>query len=100
MATKSVTVTYSGGDAGTVSPSSIAAAAGDKVDFSADGSKVTFTFPDDRIFGVGYVSVGDGTTESLTVQQNPPAGTFDCDVHCHKVRGPDQTPDLEIEIGG
>ncbi len=100
MSTKSVTITYAGGSGGTLTPGSITATGGDKVDFTADGSKVTVTFPDDRIFGVEHVSVGDGTTETLTVQQNPPTGEFDCPVHCHEVRGGGETtPDLEIGIG-
>jgi len=99
MATRSVTISYGGGSGGAVSPSSVSVGPGDKIDFSADGSKTTITFPDDRIFGVEHVSVADGTTETVTVADSPPTGTFECPVHCHAVKGGQETtPALDVGV--
>jgi hypothetical protein len=101
MATKSVAVEYAGGSGGSVTPGTISVVGGDKVDFTADGSKVTITFPDYRVFGIEYISVSDGMTETATVQQNPPTGMLRCPVHCEEVEGGGETtPDLNIGVAG
>ncbi len=94
----SVTIRWENGQ-GTVTPSSISAGRGDSVEWSAEGSGATITFPDEAIFGKTEVYVPDGETKELTVEEDAPLGTHSCPVRCDADRNtPPTTTPVELEI--